>query len=78
LAGLGNPNLPQDQRSATQWFNLAAFAEPLPITAAQCASGACPAVTYGTVGNTPQNLIRGPGRNNWNPSILRTSGSKSG
>jgi hypothetical protein len=68
---VGNPNLPNDQRSVTQWFNLAAFAEPVPITAAQCASGVCPAVTYGNVGNTPQNIIRGPGRNNWNTSIFK-------
>jgi hypothetical protein len=68
---VGNPNLPNSQRSLTQWFNLAAFAEPVPITAAQCASGVCPAVTYGNVGNTPSNVIRGPGRNNWNTSVFK-------
>jgi hypothetical protein len=68
---VGNPNLPSGQRNATQWFNLAAFAEPIPITAAQCASGTCPAVTYGNVGNTPTNIIRGPGRQTWNTSIFK-------
>lgn len=68
---VGNPNLPNSQRSVAQWFNLAAFAEPIPITAAQCASGVCPAVTYGNIGNTPSNVIRGPGRNNWNMSVFK-------
>jgi hypothetical protein len=68
---IGNPNLPKDQRTFTQWFNVAAFAEPIPITAAQCASGTCPAITFGNIGNTPPGIIRGPGRNNWNTSIFK-------
>jgi hypothetical protein len=68
---IGNPNLPKDQRTFTRWFNVAAFAEPIPITAAQCASGTCPAITFGNIGNTPPGIIRGPGRNNWNTSIFK-------
>jgi hypothetical protein len=68
---IGNPNLPRDQRSATRWFDASAFAEPIPITAAQCASGTCPAWTYGNVGNAPSNIIRGPGRNTWNTSVFK-------
>ena len=68
---IGNPNLPKDQRTFARWFNAAAFAEPIPITAAQCASGTCPAITFGNIGNTPPGIIRGPGRNNWNTSIFK-------
>jgi hypothetical protein len=68
---VGNPNLPHGQRSVTTWFNQSAFAEPIPITAAQCASGACPPITWANFGNTPRGVIRGPGRNNWNTSIFK-------
>lgn len=68
---VGNPNLPKNQRTVTQWFNLGAFAEPIPMTAAQCASGTCPAVTWANFGDTPDGIIRGPGRNNWNTSLFK-------
>jgi hypothetical protein len=68
---VGNPSLPSSQRNINTWFNLAAFAEPIPITAAQCASGTCPAVSYMNVGNTPTNIIRGPGRQTWNTSVFK-------
>ena len=68
---VGNPNLSRDQRTVTRWFNVAAFAEPVPITAAQCASGTCPQWTYNNIGNAASSLIRGPGRNNWNTSIFK-------
>jgi hypothetical protein len=68
---IGNPVLSASQRNINSWFNLAAFAEPVAITAAQCASGTCPAVTYGNVGNTPSNVIRGPGRQTWNTSVFK-------
>jgi hypothetical protein len=68
---IGNPNLPSSQRNANQWFNTAAFAEPIAMTAAQCASGTCPAVSWVNTGNTPQGVIRGPGRNTFNTAIFK-------
>ncbi|HTP33185.1 MAG TPA: carboxypeptidase regulatory-like domain-containing protein [Candidatus Acidoferrales bacterium] len=68
---IGDPTLPGSQRNINTWFNAAAFAEPIPLTAAQCASGTCPPVTYGNIGNTPTNVIRGPGRQTWNTSIFK-------
>jgi hypothetical protein len=69
---VGNPNLPSSQRSVDNWFNIAAFAEPIPLTAAQCASGTCPAISYMNIGNTPQGIIRGPGRQTWNTAVFKT------
>ena len=68
---VGNPNPPSGQRSVNQWFNTAAFAEPIPITAAQCASGTCPAISWVNIGNTPSGVVRGPGRNNFNTAIFK-------
>jgi hypothetical protein len=68
---VGNPTLSNDQRTVTSWFNQSAFAEPVPITAAQCASGTCPPITWVNFGNTPHGVIRGPGRNNWNTSVFK-------
>jgi hypothetical protein len=68
---VGNPNLPSGQRTVDQWFNIGAFMEPIPLTAAQCASGTCPAVTFMNIGNTPNGVIRGPGRQTWNTSIFK-------
>jgi hypothetical protein len=69
---VGDPMLPKNQRTVTQYFNLSAFAEPIPITAAQCASGTCPVPTWVNIGNEASTAIRGPGRNNWNSSIYKT------
>jgi hypothetical protein len=69
---VGNPTLPSSQRDITSWFNVGAFAEPVPLTAAQCASGTCPAITYGNIGNTPNGVVRGPGRQTWNTAIFKT------
>jgi hypothetical protein len=69
---IGNPNLPSNQRTVDNWFNVGAFAEPIPLTAAQCASGTCPAISYGNIGNTPTNVIRGPGRQTWNTAVFKT------
>jgi len=68
---VGNPNPPSGQRSVNQWFNTAAFTEPIPITAAQCASGTCPAISWVNIGNTPSGVVRGPGRNNFNTAIFK-------
>ena len=68
---VGDPNLPSDQRTANRWFNAAAFSEPIPITAAQCASGTCPAVQWYNVGDTPQGVLRAPGRNNFNTAVFK-------
>ena len=68
---IGDPNLPGGQRNVTRWFDAGAFMEPVPLTAAQCASGTCPAITYLNIGNTPTNVIRGPGRQTWNTSVFK-------
>jgi hypothetical protein len=68
---IGNPNLSGSQRTANRWFDASAFAEPIPITAAQCASGTCPAVNWWNIGNTPSGVLRGPGRNNWQTAIFK-------
>jgi hypothetical protein len=68
---VGNPLIPAGQRTADSWFNFGAFAEPIPLTTAQCASGSCPAINWWNVGNTPRGVIRGPGRNNWNTSLYK-------
>lgn len=53
---LFDPNLPRDQRSLTQWFNLAAFAQPAPYT----------------FGNQGVNVARADGLVSFDFSILRT------
>jgi hypothetical protein len=42
--------------TATQWFNpVGAFAQPAPLT----------------FGNSPKNIVKGPGRDNWNLSLFK-------
>jgi hypothetical protein len=41
---VGDPELPSDQRTLTQWFNTAAFVNPAPLT----------------FGNSPRSVLRGP------------------
>jgi hypothetical protein len=52
---LSNPNLPSEQRSVQQWFDVSAFAQP---------------ALY-TFGNQGRNILRGPGLINIDASILR-------
>jgi hypothetical protein len=65
---VGNPNGP---RTFTQWFNVAAFAEPTPVDPKTCTSSGCPPMTFLNFGNAPFMPIRGPGRNNWNTSLFK-------
>jgi hypothetical protein len=69
---IGDPTLPSGQRNINQWFNVNAFMEPIPLTAAQCASGTCPAISYLNIGNTPSGVFRGPGRQTWNTAVFKT------
>jgi hypothetical protein len=69
---VGDPTLPKDQRTVSRFFNTSAYAEPIPITAAQCASGTCPAATWVNYGNASTASFRGPGRNNWNTAVYKT------
>ncbi len=48
---VGDPMLPKGQRTVNRYFNIAAFAEPMPLTAAGCASGTWQAVSWVNVGN---------------------------
>jgi hypothetical protein len=68
---VGNPNLSGSERTFSQWFNVAAFAEPIPINPSTCTSSGCPAITVGNIGNMPTFPIRGPGVNNWNTSVFK-------
>jgi hypothetical protein len=68
---VGNPVLPNDQRNIEHWFDKNAYAMTVPITAAQCASGTCPAITILNIGNAATRTFRGPGRNNWNISLFK-------
>jgi hypothetical protein len=52
---VGDPNLPRDQRSLLQWFNTAAFARP----------------AKGDAGNSPKDVIRGPGVTNSDVTLFK-------
>ena len=64
---VGNPNLPSDQRTFDRYFNVAAFAEPTPLTPGQTSYSP----TWLNYGNMPRLAIRGPGTNNWNTSLFK-------
>jgi len=50
-----NPVLPASERTFYRYFNTGAFAAP----------------TLGTIGNSPKDVFRGPGINNWDLSIFK-------
>lgn len=52
---VGDPTLPRSQRSLTQWFNTAAFARP----------------ARGDAGNSPKDVIRGPGVTNSDVTLFK-------
>jgi hypothetical protein len=52
---IGDPNLPSSQQSLTQWFNTAAFARP----------------ARGDAGNSPKDVIRGPGVTNSDVTLFK-------
>ena len=52
---VGNPNLPSDQRGLNAWFNTSAFARP----------------ARGNPGNSPKDVVRGPGINNSDLTIFK-------
>jgi len=68
---VANPNLSKDQRTFFQQYNVAAFAEPIPINPASCTTSGCPPITFLNTGNMPESPIRGPGVNNWNTSLFK-------
>lgn len=51
----GNAILPKDQRTITRYFNTSVFQAP----------------NVGTIGNSPKDVFRGPGINNWDLSIFK-------
>jgi hypothetical protein len=53
---LTNPILARGDRTLTRFFNTAAFARP----------------EQGTYGNAPRDVIRGPGLNNWDISVVKS------
>src|SRR5262249_13226850 len=52
---IGDPTLPADQRTASQWFNTAAFAVPNPFT----------------IGSASRNPVRGPSYRDVDLAIMR-------
>ena len=50
-----NPALPRDQRTVDKFFNTGCISLP----------------TRGDIGNAPRDVYRGPGRNNWDMTLLR-------
>jgi hypothetical protein len=68
---VGNPNLPGGQRGVNNWFNVAAFAEPIPMSPSSCNAAGCPPVTIANIGDMPSMPIRGPAVNNWNTSVFK-------
>jgi hypothetical protein len=68
---VGNPILPKDQRTFDRFFNVAAFAEPVPVDRTQCTTSGCPPMTVANLGNMPLYPFRGPGVNNWNTSLFK-------
>jgi hypothetical protein len=59
-----NPNLPRDQRTFDQYFNTAAFFEPIPALPGQVQ-------TVQNFGDMPRLAVRGPGVGNWNTSLRK-------
>ena len=68
---VGNPNLSGSDRTFYQWFNVAAFAEPLQYSKGVCPASGCPPLSIDNIGNMTQYPIRGPGRNTWNTSVFK-------
>jgi hypothetical protein len=52
---IGNPNLPEEQRSVNRWFDPTAFAAPAP----------------GRFGTAAKNVIKGPGVNVWHVGFFK-------
>jgi outer membrane receptor protein involved in Fe transport len=52
---VGNPNLSRGNRNIGQYFNTAAFVEP----------------ALGSFGDATRNIVRGPGINNWDISVMK-------
>ncbi len=65
---VGNPNGP---KTITNWFNAAAFAEPVAINPSSCTIAGCPVPTLANLGDMPNGVIRGPGTNNWETSVFK-------
>jgi len=68
---IGNPILPSGQRSVKQWYNVAAFAEPIAVNPATCTTSGCPPITWANFGDMTSMPVRGPGTNNWNTSVFK-------
>ena len=56
---IGDPNLPAGERTPSRWFNTAAFQAPS-------------AMTPGRFGNSGRDILRGPGFQNWDITLLKT------
>lgn len=70
---VANPNDVPGGRSFYNWFNAAAYAEPVPIgTGGLCPVAGCPPITIANIGDMPATQFRGPGVNNWNTTLAKT------
>jgi hypothetical protein len=52
---IANPTLPKSQRTAARYFNTASVAAP----------------PFGSPGNAPRDVFRGPGTNNWDVTLFK-------
>jgi hypothetical protein len=59
--------LPKSQRTATQWFDYKCFPTHTPTTIIDPVTGV--KKTVGINGNSPPNVMRGPGTNNWDLGV---------
>jgi len=58
-------------KTFNQWFNVAAFAEPVAVDPKTCTNNGCPPMTWLNYGNAPVMPVRGPGVSNFNTSMFK-------
>ena len=72
---VGDPNNVPGGRNFYNWFNAAAYAEPIPLApSGVCPATGCPAISVANTGNAPSTQFRGPGVNNWNTTLSKSFG----
>ena len=68
---VGNPKTHGPQGAFLNWFNAAAFAEPVQYAGGSCPATGCPPLTVANVGDMPTFPIRGPVMNNFNNALFK-------
>ncbi|HLH18785.1 MAG TPA: carboxypeptidase regulatory-like domain-containing protein [Bryobacteraceae bacterium] len=65
---VGNPNGPH---TFYNWFNAAAFAEPVQYAGGACPASGCPPLSILNIGDMPTFPIRGPRMNNFSTALFK-------